>query len=260
VLATELVPRLRRTADAVKAPPFTVDVVASRDPLRVDAETSPDGAVRLSVSAGFLVFMDVLTDAEVLGRITSRQELTRAYADEVVRLAGLATRPEVSGTRLPRFHQWLGWPKSQYDQLFASDKYQMARTNIQIQGLSFLVAHRVLLAQAGGDPAGLHPDVERRAVEWLLRTDVAPFPTPSLAMLYVATLDPREQRPTEWRCRTATLLERNVDAVERAKEAGVSAPAGMDAAFLARWRDIARATAPEAGCKADTAPPRGARR
>lgn len=245
LLSTELVPRLERgRAARSDVPPFSVNVIPSRDPLRLDVQRRSDGTVDVTLSAAFVLFSDALVDAEVLGRLTTQRPLVTRYFDDIVTFAGVATRREAEKSSPGPFYTRLGWKKSLYDVTYASAEYQEPRSEVFVQAITWVVAHAVV-AGVGGDGR----EADRIAAEWIAQSGFAPLPNVGISMLYFAARNPTQTRPAEWRCQTRSMLETSVEAVEGLRARNVSLPKEIPAELLARGRQIAADTAPGDACR-----------
>jgi hypothetical protein len=244
LLADELVPRLERgRGSRSDVPRFTVTVVPSRDPLRLDLETRPDGTVALAISAGFVLFSDALVDAEVLGRLANQRPEVQRYFDDIVAFAGIATRTGAERNSPGPFYARLGWKKTLYDVTYASAEYQQTRSEVFIQAITWIVAHAVVAATRGEGH-----ETDRIAAEWLAQSGFAPLPNVGMTMLYFAARDPAETRPLAWRCRARVTLETGVEAVEALRARGAALPTEIPENLLARGKELAIETAPADTC------------
>lgn len=244
LLAGELVPRLERgRAARSEVPPFTVNVVPSRDPLRLDVETRTDATVAVSISAGFVLFADAMADAEVLGRLANQRPEVQRYFDDIVAFAGVATRKRAERNSPGPFYARLGWKKTLYDVTYASAEYQQTRSEVFIQAITWIVAHAVVAATQGEGH-----ESDRIAAEWLAQSGFAPLPNVGMTMLYFAARDPAETRPAAWRCRARVTLETGVEAVEALRARSVALPKEIPDDLLARGKQLAIETAPSGRC------------
>jgi hypothetical protein len=244
LLAEELLPRLERGRLTTRdVPAFSVAVVPSRDPLRLDVQSRPDGTVDVVLSAGFVLFSDALVDAEVLGRLANQRPAVQRYFDDITTFAGLATRAGAERNSPGPFYTRLGWKKTLYDVTYASPEYQQTRSEVFVQAITWVVAHAVVAASRGEGH-----ETDRIAAEWLARSGFAPLPNVGMTMLYFAAREPTETRAASWRCSTRRTLETGVEAVEALRTRGVTLPKELPVDLLARGKQLALETAPGEGC------------
>lgn len=244
LLAEELVPRLERgRASTRDVPAYTVAVVPSRDPLRLDVQSQPNGTVDVVISAGFVLFSDALVDAEVLGRLANQRPAVQRYFDDITTFAGVATRAGAEKNSPGPFYTRLGWKKTLYDVTYASPEYQQTRSEVFVQAITWVVAHAVVAASRGEGH-----ETDRLAAEWLARSGFAPLPNVGMTMLYFAAREPTETRASVWRCSTRRTLETGVEAVEALRTRGEALPKEIPVDLLSRGRQLALETAPGDGC------------
>jgi hypothetical protein len=248
LLHDEIAPRLRRAAPSAGAPP-DVDVVvtASRDPLDLMVEMDGAGSRRLVVSAGFLLFLDSLIDAEVAARLLKREAALPAYRDDIVRYAGVATRARPDVPNPGRFFRRLGLTKADYDALLASRAYQDSHSNNMVQSLAWIAAHRFTVGANTGRSAGAS-DADRPAARWAWAAEFAPFPLPGPAMLYFAALDPSVSDAARLRCRAQQALNGSLDETRAARTVPGRLFRPVSDAQLNRWVEMTAGTAPAGSC------------
>jgi hypothetical protein len=251
LLHDQIAPQLRRAAPTAGSPrDVEIAVTASRDPLDLTAEIDPAGTRRLRVSAGFLVFLDSLVDAEVAARLLNREDLLAAYRDDVVRYAGVATRTRPGLANPGRFFRRLGLSKAEYDTLFASRVYQDSRSNNMVQSLAWIAAHRLIVGINDGGSSDATA-ANRATARWAWAADFAPFPLPGAAMLYFAGLDPSVSDTALLRCRAQKALLASVNETRAARLIPGRLPRPVSEAQMNLWAAVASATAPAGSC-ADT--------
>jgi hypothetical protein len=248
LLAGEIVPTLARVASGVDAPrEVSAVVTASRDPLDVGVEVDSSGARRLTISAGFLMFLDSLIEAEVSARLLRREDLLPAYREDVVRFAGVATRAEPGVLNPGRFFRRLGLTSTEYAALAGERDFQKLRSDNMVQSLAWIAAHHLTVGPARPD-ATLPPRADRAAADWTWAAGFAPFPVPGAAMLYFAALDPRENDPNRLRCRTQGALEISLRLTREAAGTPGRLPRTITEEQLARWSALVAGVAPAGSC------------
>jgi hypothetical protein len=252
LLRDEIVPALARNAARVEAP-RDVDVVvtSSRDPLELTVEVDESGARRLIVSAGFMVFLESLIDAEVAARLLKREDALPSYRDEVVRYAGVATRTNPGMPNPGRFYRRLGVTKAEYEAFFATRAYQDSRSNNMVQSLAWIAAHRLMVGANTG-PAHAAAAADRAAAEWAWAAEFAPFPLPGAAMLYFAALDPAIGDAGRLRCRAQRALEASVFETRAARAVPGRLFRAVSDEQLNRWIEMAASAAPVGTCQSAT--------
>lgn len=245
LLHDQIAPQLRRAAPTAGSPrDVEIAVTASRDPLDLTVEVGPTGTRQLRISAGFLVFMDSLVDAEVAARLLKREELLAAYRDEVVRYAGVATRTRPGLLNPGRFFRRLGLSQTEYDALFASRAYQDSRSNNMVQSLAWIAAHRLTVGTNASEVSDATTS-DRAAAQWAWAAEFAPFPLPGAAMLYFAALDPAISDAARLRCRAQGALRSSIEET-RAVPGRLFRP--VSDAQLDRWVEMTATAAPAGTC------------
>lgn len=248
MLHEQIAPQLRRAAPTPGSPrDVDIAVSASRDPLDVTVEIDPSGTRRLRISAGFLVFLDSLVDAEVIARLLKREDVLPAYRDEIVRYAGVATRTRPGMSNPGRFFRRLGLSKTEYDALFASRVYQDSRSNNMVQSLAWIAAHRLIVGANDGKSADTIAS-DRAAARWAWAAEFAPFPVPGAAMLYFAALDPAVADAARLRCRAQRALQRSVEETRAARAVPGRLFRPVTDSQLDRWVEMTAGTAPAGTC------------
>jgi hypothetical protein len=248
MLHDEIVPQLRRVAPTTGSPrEIDVAVTASRDPLEMTVEKDAAGVQRLIVSAGFLVFLDTLVDAEVAARLLKREDALPAYRDDVVRYAGVATRTRPGVPNPGRFFRRLGLSKAEYDRVFVSRVYQDSRSNNMVQSLAWIAAHRLTVGANAGE-IGQARAADRPAARWTWAAEFAPFPLPGAALLYFAALDPGAQDLNRLRCRAQEALQVSVEETQASRAVPGKLPRSVSDAQLDRWVAMTAGAAPAGSC------------
>ena len=256
LLHDQIAPQLRRAAPtAGSLRDVEIFVTASRDPLDLTVEVDPAGTRRLRVSAGFLVFLDSLIDAEVAARLLKREDLLPAYRDDVVRYAGVATRTRQGLANPGRFFRRLGLSKAEYDTLFASRVYQDSRSNNMVQSLAWIAAHRLIVGESEGGSSDATA-ADRAAAQWAWAAEFAPFPLPGAAMLYFAALDPSVNDAARLRCRAQRGLRVSLEDTRAARAVPGRLFRPVSDEQLDRWVELAAATAPVGSCNDAPVDPR----
>lgn len=248
LLHDQIAPQLRRAAPTAGSPrDVDIEVTASRDPLDLAVEVDPAGTRRLRVSAGFLVVLDSLVDAEVLARLLKREDALPAYRDDVVRYAGVATRARPELPNPGRFFRRLGLSKAEYDTLFASRVYQDSRSNNMVQSLAWIAAHRLIVGESEGGSSDATA-ADRAAAQWAWAAEFAPFPLPGAAMLYFAALDPSVSDAVRLRCRAQRALRVSLEDTRAARAVSSRLFRPVSDEQLDRWVEMTAGTAPAGTC------------
>ena len=252
LLHDQIVPALARAAPAADAP-RAVDVVVtgSADPLQVVVERGGAGERKLSVSAGFLLFLETLVEAEVTARLLGREDALPRYVDDIVHYAGIATRPGSRNLNPGRFYRRVGMTAPEHRTLAASRAYQTSLSNNMVQTLAWIAAHRLTIGP--GDDA-VSTNADRAAARWTWTSGFAPFPLPSTAMLYVVALDPSKTESAEVRCRARAALLVSLEETRRALRTPKSLPRDVSADRLQRWTEMIDALAPAGSCRGTARP------
>lgn len=248
LLHDQIAPQLRRAAPTAGSPrDVEIVVTASRDPLDLTVEIDPAGTRRLRVSAGFLVFLDSMIDAEVTARLLRREDLLAAYRDDVVRYAGVATRTRPGLPSPGRFFQRVGLSKAEYDAVFVSRVYQDSRASNLVQSLAWIAAHRLTIgAHEGGASNAMAAD--RAAAQWAWAAEFAPFPLPGAAMLYFAALDPSVSDAARLRCRAQRALRISVEDTRAARAVPGRLFRQVSDEQMNRWVEMTAGTALAGTC------------
>jgi hypothetical protein len=248
LLHDRIAPQLRRAAPTAGSPrDVDIEVTASRDPLDLSVEVDPAGTRRLRVSAGFLVVLDSLVDAEVLARLLKREDALPAYRDDVVRYAGVATRARPELPNPGRFFQRLGLSQAEYDAVFAGSGYQDSRSNNMVQSLAWIAAHRLTVGAIDAESADTIAS-DRAAARWAWAAEFAPFPLPGAAMLYFAALDPAVEDAARLRCRAQRALRVSIEDTRAARAVSGRLFRPVSDEQLDRWVEMTAGTAPAGTC------------
>lgn len=248
LLHEQIAPQLRRAAPTPgSSRNVDIEVTASRDPLDLSVEVDKTGAHRLRVSAGFLVFLDSLVDAEVTGRLLKREGALPAYRDDIVRYAGVATRSRPEIANPGRFFRRLGLSKAEYDALSTSRVYRDSRSNNMVQSLAWIAAHRLIVGANDGESADTIAS-DRAAARWAWAAEFAPFPVPGAAMLYFAALDPAVDDAARLRCRAQRALQISVEETRAARAVPGRLFRPVTDSQLDRWVEMTAGTAPAGKC------------
>jgi hypothetical protein len=248
LLGDQIAPQLRRAAPTPGSPrDVEIAVTASRDPLDLTVEVDSAGTRRLRVSAGFLIFLDSLVDAEVTARLLKRADVLPAYRDEMIRYAGVATRARPGVPNPGRLFRRLELSKTEYDALVTSRVYRDSRSNNMVQSLAWIAAHRLTVGVNEGTSTDATA-ADRAAAQWAWAAEFAPFPLPGAAMLYFAALDPSVSDAARLRCRAQRALRVSVEDTRAARAVPGRLFRPVSDEQLNRWGEMAAGTAPAGTC------------
>ena len=219
---------------------LTVDVVPSRDALRVQLERAAPDAHRLVVSVGFLILQDLLVDASVTAVVSGTEPALVDYSVEVAEFALQANYPaKYRNPKVDRpkpFWQSIGW---------TSERYATFRDNPQTKKLlsrATIQTHAWLVANAIAD--ALNTSANKDAVlqvtsDLLVRARFAPVPALGASVLFSATKNPNEQQHNAWICDTRGILAAAIRIGERDLKTATAARAASIEPRIKEWQRVA---------------------
>lgn len=219
---------------------LTVNVIPSRDPLRVQLERDSPDSIRLAVSVGFLILQDLLVDASVVAVVSGTEDALVDYAVEIARFALQANypakyrNPEVG--RPKPFWQQIGWTSEQYAAFRDNPQTKKLLSQATIQTQAWIVAYAIadrLHAAEGSDA------VLRVASDLLVRARFAPVPALGASVLFFAIKYPDEQQRNAWICAARGVLSAATIIGERDREAASAARAASIEARIKEWQRVA---------------------
>lgn len=219
---------------------LVVNVVPSRDPLRVQLEQNSPDANRLVVSVGFLILQDLLVDASVVGVVSGTEPALIDYSVEIGKFALQANYPakyrnsEISQPK--PFWQNLGWTSERYATFRNDPKTKELVSRATMQTHAWLVAYAIaerLEASEGSDAVlGLADDL-------LVRARFAPVPALGPSVLFSATRHPDAQQHTTWICDGRSYLRSAIFIGERDRKAATGARQANIDARITEWQRVA---------------------
>ena len=234
-LLTALSPEERRQLGSL-----VVNVVPSRDPLRVQLEQNSPGSHRLVVSVGFLILQDLLVDASVVAVVSGTEPALIDYSVEIGKFALQANYPakyrnsEVSQPK--PFWQHLGWTPERYATFRNDPKTKELVSRATMQTHAWLVAYAIaehLKASEGSDA------VLRLADDLLVRARFAPVPALGASVLFSATKHPDAQQHATWICDGRSYLRAAILIGERDRKNANGARQANIEARMKEWQRVA---------------------
>lgn len=245
-------PRLSRALTADEREKFgrlTVNVIPSRDPLRVQLEQDSPDTNRLVLSVGFLILQDMLVDASAVAAVSGTEGALIDYAVEVARFALQANyptkyrSPEV-GQPTP-FWQHIGWTSERYATFRDSPQARKLISQATIQTHAWVVAYAI--ADRLNGPQGSDA-VLRLASDLLVRAKFAPVPAPGASVLLFATKSPDEKQRDAWVCGARGVLTAAILIGERDQKVAGEARAATIGARIKEWQRVAQLLDQRGGC------------
>lgn len=219
---------------------LTVDVVPSRDPLRVQLERASPEAKRLVVSVGFLILQDLLVDASVVAVVSGTEPALVDYSVDVAKFALQANypakyrNPEVDRPK-PFWHS-IGWTSERYATFRDDPQTKKLISRATIQTYAWLVAYAI--------SDGLNTSTNKEAIlqvtsDLLVRARFAPVPALGASVLFFATKNPNEQHRNAWICDARGILAAAILIGERDRKTATAARAASIEPRLREWQRVA---------------------
>lgn len=219
---------------------LTVDVIESRDPLRVQLERESPESSRFAVSVGFLILQDVLVDASAVAVVSGKEAELIDYSVETARFALQANYPpkyrnaEIARTK--PFWQHIGWTEEQYAAFRRDPRAKKLISQAAIQTHAWIIAYSVADCLNASDDSD---ELLYAASDLMDRAQFAPVPALGAAVLFFATKYPDEQERATWICGVRGSLLAAIRINERHRNAALGPPAETIDARIALWRRTA---------------------
>lgn len=226
--------------DRAKLGQLSVNIIASRDPLRVQIERDSPDTSRLTVSAGFLILEDLLVDASAVAAVSETEAALVDYSVETARFALQANypakyrNPEVG--RPTPFWQHIGWTQERYATFRDNPQAKKIISQATIQTHAWIAAYAIaerLKASEGSDA------LLRFAGDLLVRARFAPVPALGASVLFFATRYPDEQQRGAWICGARGALSAAILIGERDRKGVSGARAETIDARIKEWQRVA---------------------
>lgn len=219
---------------------LTINVIPSRDPLRVQLEQDSPDANRLVLSVGFLILQDLLVDASAVAAVSGTEAALIDYAVEVARFALQANYP--TKYRSPEigqpkpFWQHIGWTQERYATYRDNPQAKKIISQATIQTHAWIAAYAIaerLKASEGRDV------LLRFAGDLLVRARFAPVPALGASVLFFATKYPDEQQRGAWICGAREALSAAILIGERDRKTAIGVRAETIEARIKEWQRVA---------------------
>lgn len=228
---------------------LTVNVIPSRDPLRVQIEQVSPESAQLVVSVGFLVLQDLLVDASAIAVVSGNEAALVDYSVDTARFALQANYPakyrSAEVGRAKPFWQHIGWTQDRYVAFRDDPRAKKLISQATIQTHAWIIAYSIAdRLNASRDSQGS----ASVAADLLDRAKFAPVPALGASVLFFATKHPDERQRGAWICGGRGVLSAAIQISERDLKAGRGARAETTEARMAEWQRVAQLLDEQGDC------------
>lgn len=243
-----VVPRLTQalsSEERTKLGAFRVEVIQSRDSLRIELHPKLANTSRLVVSVGNMFVHDLLVEASVVWASTRRDEDAIAYAIDVTEYALQARRPGSPRTQPKPFWELLGWDQKKYEAVHNEPSNQKLFAKARVQTLAWIVARAISVQMSDGadrawisESAGHEGILLARTADLMMRAKFAPVPALGSSIFFYGVQHPKPEYKQKWLCAAEQVLVAAMTVAEADRGTADDARAARIDATVAEWERV----------------------